>query len=115
MTDSCIFCKIVAGEAPARVVYADDEVTAFHDIRPQASTHILVIPNQHLESLDEAPEADAELLGRLLQAAARVAREVGISDSGYRVVTNTGVHGCQSVSHLHLHVLGGNQLRPSMG
>ncbi|HET7036436.1 MAG TPA: histidine triad nucleotide-binding protein [Thermomicrobiaceae bacterium] len=115
MTADCLFCKIAAGNAPARVVYADDAVTAFHDIRPQASTHLLVIPNKHLDSLDAAEEADAELLARLLQVAVRVAREAGIADSGYRVVTNTGAHGCQSVPHLHFHVLGGNQLQPRLG
>ena len=113
-TANCIFCKIAAGQAPARTVYADDHVTAFHDIRPQASIHILVIPNRHLESLNEAGE-EAELLGRLLRVARQVAEESGIDQSGYRVVTNTGPHGCQSVAHLHFHVLGGNQLQPRLG
>ena len=115
MTADCIFCKIAAGELPAKLAYSDDEVTAFHDIQPQASTHILVIPNRHFASLDATPESESALLARLLQVAAQVAREAGINESGYRVVTNTGPHGCQSVDHLHLHVLGGNQLLPRLG
>lgn len=115
MTADCIFCKIAAGSAPARIVYADDAVTAFHDIRPQASTHLLVIPNRHLDSLDAAGEDDAGLLARLLAVAVRVAREAGMSERGYRVVTNIGEEGCQSVPHLHFHVLGGNQLQPRLG
>lgn len=114
MTADCIFCKIAAGELPATIAYQDEQVLAFHDIQPQAATHILVIPKQHLESLSEA-DADPELLGRLLQVAARVAGEAGVRESGYRVVTNTGRHGCQSVGHLHFHVLGGQQLAPRLG
>ncbi|MBX6342401.1 MAG: histidine triad nucleotide-binding protein [Thermomicrobiaceae bacterium] len=115
MAQDCIFCQIAAGKVPARVVYRDDGVTVFHDIQPQASTHLLVIPNQHVESLNEAEEVDPALLGRLLQVAARVAREAGIDRSGYRVVTNTGPDSGQTVYHLHLHVLGGNRLRLPLG
>ncbi|ACZ38223.1 histidine triad nucleotide-binding protein [Sphaerobacter thermophilus] len=115
MANDCIFCRIVAGELPATIVYQDDEVTAFNDINPQASTHVLVIPNQHITSLNDAEETDPALLGRLLQVAAKVARDAGLAESGYRVVTNTGPDSGQTVFHLHFHVLGGNPLRLPLG
>lgn len=111
----CIFCRIVAGELPTRVVYRDDEVLAFHDIHPQASVHLLVIPTRHVASLHQTRDLDPQLLGRLLWVAAEVAEAAGIAESGYRVVTNTGPDADQSVAHLHFHVLGGNQLRPRLG
>jgi histidine triad (HIT) family protein len=115
MTDFCIFCEIVAGRQPARIVHQDDAVTVFWDIDPQASIHLLVVPNQHIRSLAEAEEVDPALLGRCLQVAARVAREHGIAESGYRVLTNVGPHAGQSVFHLHFHLLGGNRLRFRLG
>ncbi|MDI3339732.1 MAG: histidine triad nucleotide-binding protein [Sphaerobacter sp.] len=115
MSSDCIFCRIVAGEIPATIVYQDDQVTAFKDIQPQATVHILVIPNQHVASLNEADRLDPALLGRVLQAAATVAREAGIAESGYRLVTNTGPDSGQTVHHLHFHVLGGNPLRLPLG
>lgn len=115
MEPDCIFCRIVAGELPARVVYRDDEALAFQDIHPQASVHLLVIPTRHIASLHQARDLDPALLGRLLQVASQVAEGAGIAQSGYRVVTNTGPDADQSVAHLHFHVLGGNQLRPRLG
>ena len=115
MDRGCIFCRIAAGEIPAQVVYRDDRATVFRDIQPQASTHLLVIPNQHIASLSDAEQADPALLGHLLQVAATVAREAGIDESGYRVVTNVGPDSGQSVFHLHFHVLGGNRLRLPLG
>lgn len=115
MSSDCIFCRIAQGEIPAETVYQDDEITAFRDIEPQARTHILVIPNQHFDSLDDAYERDAALLGRLVQVCARVAREDGIEQSGYRVLTNVGPDGGQTVEHMHFHVLGGNKLTPGLG
>lgn len=115
MDQVCLFCRIVAGEIPAGIVYQDDAVTAFHDIEPQARTHLLVIPNTHIVSLNDAPEADPALLGRLLQVAAQVAREAEIDRSGYRVTINNGPDAGQTVFHVHLHVLGGNRLRMSLG
>ncbi|MBX6752770.1 histidine triad nucleotide-binding protein [Thermorudis peleae] len=112
---SCIFCAIAAGQQPATVVYRDDRVTAFWDIRPQAKVHVLIIPNQHFSSLDDAINADPALLGHCLQVAARLAREQGIHTTGYRVVTNVGPHSGQSVFHLHFHLLGGNPLRLALG
>ena len=115
MDPTCLFCKIAAGIAPAQIVYQDDRATAFQDIQPQASTHILVVPNEHVESLNAAEHTETELLGLLLRVATRVARDAGIDRSGYRVVINTGPDSGQSVFHLHLHVLGGNRLHLPLG
>ncbi|MBP1641708.1 MAG: histidine triad nucleotide-binding protein [Acidobacteria bacterium] len=101
----CLFCRIAAGEIPARIVHADEHVIAFHDVAPKAPTHVLVIPRRHLASLSAAETADAPLLGRLLDACAGVARQLGLAS--YRVVVNNGEDAGQSVLHLHLHVLGG--------
>jgi histidine triad (HIT) family protein len=105
----CIFCKIIAGAIPAKKVREDEQMLAFHDIDPKAPTHILVIPKKHVASLAAAEPADAALMGRLLLAAAEVAREQGLS-KGYRVAISTGPEGGQTVDHLHLHVLGGRQM-----
>jgi histidine triad (HIT) family protein len=107
MTD-CLFCRIAAGEIPARQVRSDERFIAFHDIDPKAPTHILVIPRAHVRSLHEAE--DAELLGGLLLFARSVADQEGVADTGYRVVLNTNADGGQSVFHLHAHVLGGRAM-----
>ena len=107
---SCIFCKIVAGEIPAAKIYEDDAAIAFRDINPQAPVHVLVIPRAHIASLDDAADSDEAELGRLVLAAARVARQEGLTEGGYRTVVNTGAGAGQSVFHLHLHVLGGRRL-----
>jgi histidine triad (HIT) family protein len=103
----CIFCRIVAGEIPARRVYEENEVIAFHDQNPRAPTHVLVIPRRHIASALELGTSDGPLLGSLFAAVATVAREQGIAEAGYRVVTNVGRGAGQSVDHLHFHVLGG--------
>ena len=108
---SCLFCRIVAGGIPADVVYQDERCVAFRDINPQAPIHVLVIPRDHIESLDEASQKDEATLGHLLRIAARVANEQGLSESGYRTVINTGAGAGQSVFHLHVHVLGGRALK----
>lgn len=105
MTD-CIFCRIAARQVPAQVVYEDEQVLGFKDINPQAPVHVLLVPKEHLPSLREAGEGHADLLGRLLLAARKVAEQLGLAD-GYRVVTNCGARAGQSVFHLHLHLLGG--------
>jgi histidine triad (HIT) family protein len=112
MSDACIFCRIIRGEAPARILHQDELVTAFQDNAPRAPIHILVVPNAHLESINELKEADALLIGRMVLTARRLAGEQGIADSGYRLVVNTGPDGGQAVSHLHLHLLGGRHLPP---
>lgn len=106
----CLFCKIVAGAIPAKLVYEDDAAVAFRDINPQAPTHALVIPRAHIASLAEAVEEDEALLGHLLLVAARVAREDGLHDSGFRTVINSGADAGQEVFHIHVHVLGGRKL-----
>ncbi len=106
----CIFCKIVAGEVPARWVFQDDEVVAFHDIHPVAPVHVLVIPRRHISSLAEAAPEDRAVLGSVLLGAARVARELGCAEKGYRTILNTGSGAGQSVFHLHAHVLSGKRL-----
>ena len=106
----CLFCAIAAGNIPCREVYADDEILAFHDVNPQAPTHVLVIPRRHIGALTDLVAADADLVGRLLVRTARVAAELGLDPRGYRVAINCGRDGCQSVPHLHLHLLGGRPL-----
>jgi len=107
---NCLFCKIAAGEIPAQLVYEDELAVAFRDINPQAPAHLLVIPREHLASLSEAREDQGPLLGHLLLTAARVARDAGLADAGFRTVINNGAGAGQSVFHLHLHVLGGRRL-----
>jgi histidine triad (HIT) family protein len=105
-----IFAKILSGEIPADLVYEDADAIAFRDINPQAPTHILVIPRKALVSAADATAEDTQLMGRLMLIAAEVARQQGLEDEGYRLVTNIGRNGGQSVYHLHIHVLGGRAL-----
>ncbi|HVF44170.1 MAG TPA: histidine triad nucleotide-binding protein [Pyrinomonadaceae bacterium] len=106
----CIFCKIVAGTIPAKLIFEDERAVAFGDINPQAPTHALVIPRKHIASLAEAGEGDESLLGHLLRVAARVAREEGHAEGGYRTIINTGPDAGQTVFHIHVHVLAGRTL-----
>jgi len=106
----CIFCQVVAGGIPADIIYSDERAVAFRDINPQAPVHALVIPREHVASLDDAAGGDEGTLGHLLRVAARIAGEQGLSESGYRTVINTGAGAGQSVFHLHLHVLGGERI-----
>lgn len=107
MSESCLFCRIVAGEIPASKVHEDDVCLAFNDIHPQAPTHILVIPKEHVDSLDKAGLGHKETLGHMMLAAADIARSKGFAENGYRVVVNTNGDGGQTVFHIHLHLLGG--------
>jgi histidine triad (HIT) family protein len=107
---SCLFCKIIAKDVPADFVYQDDRAVVIRDTNPQAPTHMLVIPLEHMESLDDASQKDEALLGHLLRVAARVANDNGLGESGYRTVVNTGTGAGQSVFHLHVHVLGGRPM-----
>ena len=106
----CIFCKIVAGEIPADKIYEDDRVLAFRDIDPQAPTHVLIIPKRHIPTLNDLPEADADLVGQLYLAATRVARDLGIAEGGYRTLINCNKEGGQDVFHIHLHLMGGRRM-----
>ena len=103
---NCLFCKIAAGQIPAKKVYEDEELLAFHDIHPWAPVHILIVPKQHLTSMQDVGDAQAGLLGRMMAVSPRLMRELGVSN-GYRHVINTGPDGRQEVMHLHLHVMGG--------
>jgi histidine triad (HIT) family protein len=109
MADNCIFCRIVRGELPSTIVYQDEQCICFRDIHPAAPVHVLIVPRTHIVSVADIDGENAALAGHLLAVAAKVAHQEHISSSGFRVVTNTGKEGGQSVDHLHLHVLGGRQ------
>ena len=115
MKDSCVFCKIVSSEASAEIVYRDDQATAFRDIHPVAPTHILIVPNKHIESVSTLEAEDEKLIGHLFTVARKLAEEEGISRGGYRLITNTGANGGQTVFHLHVHLIGGQRMRHPMG
>lgn len=115
MNPFCIFCKIIAGEIPSTTVYKDEQVTAFRDLHPVAPTHVLIIPNRHIASINEAAPEDEALLGHLFVAARKIAEAEGIQENGYRVIVNTGEHGGQTVHHLHMHVIGGQAMKHPMG
>ncbi len=106
---ACLFCRIVSGEIPAKVVHDDEDVLAFRDISPQAPVHVLLIPKRHIASVGDATEEDTALLGKLLLVAKGIAEKEGIA-SGYRLVTNRGAEAGQSVFHLHVHLLGGRPM-----
>lgn len=106
----CLFCKIINREIPADIVFEDDEVLAFHDIAPQAPTHILIIPKRHIATLNDLDQADAALVGRLQITAAKLAKELGFAEKGYRVVMNCNEDGGQTVWHIHMHLLAGRAL-----
>ena len=108
MADDCLFCRIVRGEIPAKLVYEGDECIAFRDIDPKAPVHVLIVPRTHVASLNDVE--DASLVGRLALVAAQIARQEGIAESGYRAVYNTNRDAGQTVFHLHLHLLGGRSM-----
>lgn len=111
MSQDCVFCKIAAGEFGGPPLYQDEQMTAFRDINPQAPTHILIIPNKHIASLDEASAEDQLLLGQLLLTAATIARKEGVINNGYRLVINTGPGAGQTVFHIHVHLLAGRNMK----
>ncbi|PIV87521.1 MAG: histidine triad nucleotide-binding protein [Hydrogenophilales bacterium CG17_big_fil_post_rev_8_21_14_2_50_63_12] len=111
MSENCLFCKIVAGEIPCKKIYEDSDVLAFHDIHPVAPVHFMIIPKEHIASLADAHARHEILLGRILLLAPVLAKEQGLGD-GFRTIINTGPGGGQEVFHLHVHVIGGNRLRP---
>ena len=108
--DNCIFCKVVAGSIPARKVYEDDQVIAIEDIAPVAPVHILVIPKRHVINMLDLPVTDNALVGHICQVAARIARERGIAERGFRIVSNNNADAGQSVFHMHFHLLGGRAM-----
>ena len=106
----CIFCKIAHKELPSGIGYEDDDVMAFKDLNPEAPVHILVIPKKHIVNLSDAKPEDQQLLGKLMLTIQKIAAEQGIAESGYRVVTNCGEQGGQTVMHMHFHLLGGREM-----
>ena len=115
MRSECHSCRIVSGEVEAEVVYRDEQASAFRDIHPVAPTHILVVPNRHIESVNALEAEDEQLMGHLFTVAGQLAREEGIAESGYRLITNTGSDGGQTMFHLHVHLIGGQRIRHPMG
>jgi histidine triad (HIT) family protein len=108
--DRCLFCRIANGEIPAKKVFEDDQVFAFHDINPQAPTHVLVIPRRHIPTLDDLDDDDAATIGITLVRVAEIARDLHLNIEGYRVVANNGEAAGQTVFHIHFHLLGGRTL-----
>jgi len=106
----CLFCKMIAGEITPDTVYEDDDVLAFRDINPQAPTHVLVVPKQHVATLNDLDDSNASLVGKMMLAAASIARQEGFAESGYRTVMNCNADGGQTVFHIHLHLLGGRRM-----
>ena len=115
MPESCVFCKIVSNEVKATIVYQDDQVTAFRDTHPVAPTHILIVPNKHIESVGTLEAEDEQLMGHIFTVARKLADEEGISSGGFRLITNSGANGGQTVFHLHVHLIGGQRMRYPMG
>ena len=111
MSVECLFCKMVSGEIKPNTVYEDSDVLAFRDIHPQAPVHILVIPKKHIATLNDLNQRDEGLVGKLIATAARIAKESGVAESGYRTVMNCNADAGQSVFHVHLHLLGGRVMR----
>ena len=111
----CLFCKIVSGEIPSTKVYEDDKVLAFKDINPLAPVHILVIPKEHIDSVAAVTAENSAVVAHIFEVIAQIAKEQGIDKDGFRVVSNCGENGCQSVKHLHFHILGGRKLDVTMG
>jgi histidine triad (HIT) family protein len=111
MEGSCIFCRIARGEIPARLAHQDERAVAFHDIDPKAPVHVLVIPRKHIASVAMMTDDDAAEIGHLYTIARRLASDLGVAESGYRLVINAGADAGQSVDHIHLHVLGGRAFR----
>lgn len=108
--NTCIFCRIIEGSIPAKIVYQDEYTLAFDDISPQAPVHTLIIPKRHVASVQDLGESDQALLARLLLTCAKIAKDKGLAEQGHRLVTNTGRDGGQTVFHLHFHVLGGRHM-----
>ena len=108
--EDCIFCKIINGSIPCDMIYEDELVVSFRDINPEAPIHVLIVPKKHISSINDITEVDSTLIGHIFNIGKNIAKELNISDDGYRIVTNCGVHGGQTVQHIHFHLLGGRNL-----
>ena len=115
MTDACLFCKIISGEIPGTIVFRDEQATAFRDINPAAPTHILIVPNKHIDSVNVLEAEDEQLVGHLFSVAGQLAKGEGIDQGGYRLITNTGLDAGQTVFHIHVHLIGGQPMKHAMG
>jgi histidine triad (HIT) family protein len=115
MSENCVFCKIVSGDIPSEKVFEGEGVTAFRDIHPVAPTHILIIPNKHIASVNDLAAEDEAIAGRLMLVAKHLAAQENIDSDGYRLIINIGPYGGQEVFHLHLHLIGGRKMRHPMG
>ena len=115
MKETCIFCKIIAGKIPSQIVYQDEKVTAFRDIQPMAPVHILIVPNQHIETNNDTTVGDETSLGHLFTVARIIAEKENVQEAGYRLVVNSGAGAGQTVFHLHMHLLAGKQLSNRLG
>lgn len=111
----CIFCKIITGDIPSTNVFRDEQVTAFRDLNPAAATHILLVPNKHIDSVNTLTNADEQLIGHLFTTAKQLAAQEGIAEGGYRLIINTNADAGQTVFHIHLHLLGGAPMKHPMG
>ena len=111
----CIFCKIINGEIPAQIIYEDDKVIAFDDISPKAPHHKLIIPRQHLSTLNDIDDDNKDIVGHMAIVAKKIATDLGVADDGYRVVINCNKEGGQVVFHIHMHLLAGRKMAPSLG
>ncbi|MBE6671579.1 MAG: histidine triad nucleotide-binding protein [Ruminococcaceae bacterium] len=109
----CIFCKIISGDIPSNKVYEDEQILAFHDINPQAPVHVIVIPKQHIQSADEVNEFNSPIIAKIFESIPKIAKKCNL-ENGYRIITNIGNDGCQSVPHIHFHLLGGKKLPESI-
>lgn len=108
--EDCIFCKIISGDIPSEKVYEDEQVVSFKDINPEAPFHVLIVPKKHISSLNDLTAEDEILIGHIYIAAGKIAKQFGIAEDGYRVISNCGVNGGQTVGHIHFHLLGGKKL-----
>lgn len=108
--EDCIFCKILKGEIPCDKIYEDDRVLSFKDISPEAPVHVLIIPKKHISSINDLKEEDEDLIGYIYTVAAKIAKQLGVEEKGYRIVSNCGEDGGQTVPHIHFHFLGGRKL-----
>ncbi|KTD19704.1 histidine triad nucleotide-binding protein [Legionella londiniensis] len=106
----CLFCKIIGGDIPAKVIFENSEIMAFRDIKPQAPTHVLVVPKKHIATIADADTGDERLLGQMILAAKKIANEEGLTEKGYRLIFNVNSYGGQEIYHIHLHLLGGRQM-----
>lgn len=111
---SCIFCKIANQEIPSELVYENDNIAAFKDLNPQAPIHILVVPKKHIGSMNEIKQENKNIIADIFEAIVIITKQEGINDSGYRVISNCGENGCQSVEHIHFHILGGKKLSETL-